>query len=272
MKKKTLKFLWILIFIFLTIIIYEITNISFKTINRSLIEIDINNARNPQIKKFLRLLDSIYTAALLKFDKKTKTYFINDDNREDLPDEKIIYKTSKFTKNLFPVSNNGKLWLRNYGNNASNRFSSLKLINKENIDELGLAWEYEIKGDTFNDIQSNVIVAEGKIFIPSYNKKIIALNAKTGELIWDLKLDDYAPRRGMVYRKGINNKSSGLYFPSYKKILAINTSDGSYIKEFGDGGKVKLKNTSSVASSVIATVKVFVVWPAAIVREPLPAV
>ena len=70
MKKKILKFISILIFIFLTIIIYEITNISFKTINRSLIEIDINNARNPQIKKFLRFFDSIYTAVLIKFDKK----------------------------------------------------------------------------------------------------------------------------------------------------------------------------------------------------------
>ena len=250
MKKKTFKFIWILIFIFLSIIIYEITNVSFKTINRSLIEIDINNARNPQIKKFLRFFDSIYTAVLLKFDKKTKKYFINEDNRNDLQNIKVIHKTSKFSKNLFPTFNNGKLWLRNYGNSASNRFSSLKLINKENINKLGLAWEYEIKGDIFNDIQSNVIVAEGKIFIPSYNKKIIALNAKTGELIWDLKLDDYAPRRGMVYRKGINNKSSGLYFPSYKKILAINTSDGSYIKEFGDGGKVKLKNTSITAPAI----------------------
>ena len=93
MKRKTFKLIWISIFIFLSIIIYEITSISFKTINRSTIEIDVDNARNPQIKKFLRFFDSIYTAVLLKFDKKTKTYFINEDNRNDLPNEKIIYKT-----------------------------------------------------------------------------------------------------------------------------------------------------------------------------------
>ena len=250
MKRKTFKLVWISIFIFLSIIIYEITSISFKTINRSVIEIDVNNARNPQIKKFLRFFDSIYTAVLLKFDKKTKTYFINDDNRKDLPNEKIIYKTSKFTKNLFPTFNNGKSWLRNYGNSASNRFSSLKLINKENIDRLGLAWEYEIDGDVFNDIQSNVIVAEDKIYIPSYNKKIIALDAKSGKLIWELALEDYAPRRGMVYRKGKNNQSSRLYFPSYKKILAINALDGSFVKDFGKNGKVKLKNPSITAPAI----------------------
>ena len=250
MKRKTLKFIWISILVFLSIIIYEITNVSFKTVNRSLIEIDINNARNPQIKKFLRFFDSIYTAVLIKFDKKTKTYFINEDNREDLPNEKIIYKTSNFTKNLFPIFNNGKSWLRNYGNSASNRFSSLKLINKENIDRLGLAWEYEIEGDVLNDIQSNVIVAENKIYIPSYNKKIIALDARSGKLIWELALDDNAPRRGMVYSKGKKNQSARLYFPSHKKILSINASDGSFVKDFGKNGKIKLKNSSITAPAI----------------------
>ena len=250
MKKKILKFIWISIFVFLSIIIYEITNVSFKTINRSIIEININNARNPQIKGFLRFCDSIYTALLLKFDNKTKTHFINEDNRNSLPKKKIIYKTSKFTKNLFPTLNNGKSWLRNYGNSASNRFSSLKLINKENIDKLGLAWEYEIKDDVFNDIQSNVIVADDRIFIPSFNKKLITLDARSGKLVWELTLDDQAPRRGMVYRKGEKNQSAKLYLPSYKKILAINTLDGSYVKNFGNNGKVKLRYPSITAPAI----------------------
>ena len=29
--------------------------------------------------------------------------------------------------------------------------------------------------------------------------KIITLDARTGKKIWELKLDDYAPRRGMLY-------------------------------------------------------------------------
>ena len=62
----------------------------------------------------------------------------------------------------------------------------LKKINKNNVNKLDLAWKYKIKGDVFNDIQSNVIVAEKKIYIPSYNKKIITLDAKTGSLIWKL--------------------------------------------------------------------------------------
>ena len=113
---------------------------------------------------------------------------------------------------MYPVKNNGKLWLRNYGNSSSNRFSSLKQINKNNLEKLDLAWDYEIKGKLFNDIQSNVIVAENKIFIPSYNKKIISLDAVTGKEIWELELSDYAPRRGMVYLKGDTNQTSKLFF------------------------------------------------------------
>ena len=54
----------------------------------------------------------------------------------------------------------------------------------------------------------------------------------------------------MVYRKGKNNQSSRLYFPSYKKILAINALDGSFVKDFGKNGKVKLKNPSITAPAI----------------------
>tara|TARA_A100001015_G_scaffold318573_1_gene438851 strand:- start:277 stop:2004 length:1728 start_codon:yes stop_codon:yes gene_type:complete len=247
MKKKIFKYLSILISLIILLLIYEITTVSFKTINRGVITLDINNARNPQIKKILRSIDNTYAAFLLRFDKKAKLYFSNEDNRQTLPDKKIINKTQKFSNNLYPTQNNGVSWHRNYGNSASNRFSSLKLINKENLKDLGLAWDYKIKGKLFNDIQSNVIVAERKIFIPSYNKKIITLDAKTGNTIWELNLKDYAPRRGMVYLKGDQNQKSKLFFPSYKSLVAINASDGTYVKNFGNNGIVKLKKPSVTA-------------------------
>ena len=250
MKKKNLKYLLILISLILLITVYEITNISNKVINRGFIDIDINNARNPQIKKILRFFDNAYTSLLIKFDKKSKLYYLEKDNRDELADKKTIYKTNKYSDNLYPKENNGKSWHRNYGNSASNRFSNLKLINKENIKNLDLAWEYTIKGAILNDIQSNVIVAENKIFIPSYNKKIITLDAKTGKKLWELKLDAYAPRRGMVYLKNTKTKSSKLFFSSYKTLVAINTLDGSYDKNFGKNGKVKLNKPSITAPAI----------------------
>jgi quinoprotein glucose dehydrogenase len=247
MKKKIFRFFLIFSLIFVFYVSYEVTSISLKIINRPLVTISISNVRNPQIKKLLRFFDNIYVSILLKSHNKSKLYFENNDKRDELPEKIIIKKTNKYSKNLYPKKNNGEHWHRNYGNSASNRFSSLKQIQKDNINKLGLAWEYKIKGDVFNDIQSNVIVAEKKIFIPSYNKKIITLDAKTGKFIWEIDLNDYAPRRGMVYLEGIDDQPSKLFFPSYKRLVAVNASNGKYIKTFGDNGIVKLKKPSITA-------------------------
>ena len=67
MKKKIVKYLIIFTFSVAFLIFYEITNISSKNINREFINIDINNARNPQIKKALRFFDKVYTYVLIKF-------------------------------------------------------------------------------------------------------------------------------------------------------------------------------------------------------------
>ena len=76
------------------------------------------------------------------------------------------------------------------------------------MNKLSVAWKYRNDGKPL-DIQSNAIVAEKNIY-PSNNKKIIALDAKSGKFIWEF-LDDIAPRRGMLYLPG-KNKSNQNYF------------------------------------------------------------
>ena len=250
MKKKIFNFLLIFCLIFVSFILYEVTNISLKIVNRPMISFEISNVRNPQIKRMLRNLDNAYVSILLKYHQKSKSYYINKDDRDKLPDELIIKKTNNYSQNLYPKNNNGENWHRNYANSASNRFSSLKQIKKNNLNKLDLAWKYKIKGDVFNDIQSNVIVAEKKIFIPSYNKKIITLNAETGKFIWELNLKDYAPRRGMVYSKEKGGEPSKLFFPSYKSLVSINANNGQFIKTFGKNGIVKLKKPSITAPAI----------------------
>ena len=250
MKKKIFRFFLVFCLIFIPFVIYEVTNISSKIVNRPLISISISNVRNPQIKKLLRSFDNIYASILLKFHNESKLYYKNIDNRDELPEKLVIKKTNKYSKNLYPKKNNGEYWHRNHSNSASNRFSSLKQINKNNLNKLDLEWKYRIKGKVFNDIQSNVIVAEKKIFIPSYNKKIITLDAKTGKFIWELNLKDYAPRRGMVYLEAKNDQPSKLFFPSYKSLVAINAKDGKYIRAFGDNGVVNLKKPSITAPAI----------------------
>ena len=250
MLKKTVKLLQVFILIMLSIILYEVTEISDKTINRNYVSFDLNNIRNPQIKRLMRYLDNFYASILLSIKKDERLHLINNDNRNELPNSKLISKTTNYSENLYPKKNNGKDWTRNYGGHSSNRFSNLKIINKSNVNELEVAWHYKIKGETNYDIQSNVIVANNKIFIPSYNKKIITLDARTGEFIWELNLEDYAPRRGMIFFPKKSNEPPKLFFSSYKKLIAINAETGEKIKKFGKDGTVKLKRPSITSPAI----------------------
>ena len=251
MFKKIKKAILIFSIFSIIFIFYELTVISNKTINRGLISIDINNIRNPQIKKIMRYIDNLYASTLISYSKSTNLYFNNDDDRDSLPETKVIKRKIKnFSENIFPKKNISSDWTRNYGNSASNRFSDLKKINKNNLDQLEVAWKYKIDGKKNYDIQSNVIVAEDKIFIPSYNKKIIALDAITGKPKWEFKLNDYAPRRGMVYLSQRKNHSSKLFFSSYKSLISLDANNGTPIKSFGKNGLVKL-NKPSITSPAI---------------------
>ena len=251
MNKKIINYILILLLFLTLFIFYEIIGISNKTINRNFVSFDINNIRNPQIKKFMRNLDNYYSGMLLLVNKSHKEYYLNDfEDNKQLPKEKIIKKTNTFSKNIYPIENVGNEWLRNYGSHASNRFSKLKSINKDNLNKLKIAWKYNVDDEISYDIQSNVIVSDNKIFIPSYNNKIITLNAKTGNLIWKFDLDEKAPRRGMVYLKKDIKNPPRLFFSSYKKLISLNADSGKLTKTFGKNGVVKLKRPSITAPSI----------------------
>jgi glucose dehydrogenase len=70
-----------------------------------------------------------------------------------------------------------------YGRDYSNqRYSSLKQINAENVEQLQLAWRYQTgKKATF---QTSPIVVDGSMFITTPFNDVIALNAETGNEIW----------------------------------------------------------------------------------------
>ena len=250
MIKKIKKIIFIFSIIFISLIFYEITIISTKTVNRAFIDINLNNIRNPQIKKIVRYIDNLYASILISYSNKTKLYYENKDSRENLPEIKVIEKTKTFSNNIYPIKNVLKNWTRNYGNSASNRFSSLKQINKGNLDQLEVAWKYKLEGEKNYDIQSNAIVAENKIFIPGYNKKIIALDALTGRPLWKLNLKDNAPRRGMIYYPEASGKKSRLYFSSYKNLMSVSANNGVPIKSFGKNGVVKLNNPSITSPAI----------------------
>jgi len=66
---------------------------------------------------------------------------------------------------------------------TSSAFSPLKKINAENVQQLGLAWSFDL--DTARRVQeATPLVIDGVMYVSSAWSKVFALNAATGERIW----------------------------------------------------------------------------------------
>ena len=60
LSKKVLKVLVYIIIITIIFTAYELTSIDTKYINKPSFTIDVNNVRNPQIKKIVRKIDDMF--------------------------------------------------------------------------------------------------------------------------------------------------------------------------------------------------------------------
>ncbi len=248
--KKIIKLISILFLLIFSFAITEMVSISTKYVNKSTLTFDVNNIRNPQIKKLVRNIDNLYAYALLKFSKNHKNHLNQEDSKFDtLPLYKTIQaKNDNFTLANFNEKNNENDWKRSHGNHSSNRFSNLSIVNLSNIKNLDLAWKYEFK-EIKRDIQANPVIANGKIFIPSPGNKIISLNASNGKKIWEYQALSTPARRGIVFWS--NRGKSKIYFCAEKKLISLNAEDGKLEKDFGKKGIVKLKNRCKIAPVII---------------------
>ena len=74
-------------------------------------------------------------------------------------------------------------WLLHGGDLAETRFSPLDQINAGNVAELGVAWTFDT--DTVRGLEASPIVADGVLYATRAWSSIFALDATTGELLWN---------------------------------------------------------------------------------------
>src|ERR1019366_9125266 len=76
-------------------------------------------------------------------------------------------------------------WSVYHGGPEGLHYSALKQINRDNVRNLALAWEFET-GDAFpgSEMECNPIVAHGILYAATPKLRIIALDAATGKLRW----------------------------------------------------------------------------------------
>ncbi len=114
-------------------------------------------------------------------------------------------------------------WLSNGRDDREQRFSPLSAINAANVKRLGVAWEFRTW--SVRALEATPIVSNGIMFITAPWSKVFALDAKTGQQIWNY--DPQVPGSwGRYACCDVANRGVALW----KGAVFVGTLDGRLIK------------------------------------------
>ena len=158
-----------------------------------------------------------------------------------------------FAQQASPSTKNGE-WPQYTADLRGTRYSPLEQINASNFSKLEVAWRF--KTDSFGPrpeykLEGTPLMIGGVLYATAGTRRsVIALDSKTGELIWSHSLREgnraaVAPRqlsgRGLAYWTGGRGDDRVLYVTTGYRLVALNAHTGRMIPSFGDGGIVDLK-------------------------------
>ena len=259
---KLFIFLILLFFILVTSVIYDLAKYDPSYINRNSITFNINNLNSKKIIKIFNYFNNFYNSFSINYSKKHKDYWNIESSalRENLPKKKTIYrKKNGFVdgRKIEEIEKNYSNWTRSHGGYSSSRFSSLELINKNNIKNLKVAWIYNSK-DGKKGIQANPIVYDGNVYFPTPGNFIVCVDGATGKEIWRYKVEKgyNVAKRGLLIWKDKKSNTDKLFFTNDDQLISLNAKNGSPIKSFGNNGIINIG--SSPITPVIIDNKIIV--------------
>src|SRR5438067_458077 len=134
------------------------------------------------------------------------------------------------------------------------RYSPLDQINAGNFNQLEVAWRF--KTDNLGTrpefkLEGTPLMVKGVVYATAGTRRsVIALDGRTGELIWAHSLREgtraaIAPRqlsgRGVAYWTDGRNDERILYVTTGYRLVALNAKSGAIVPSFGKDGIVDLK-------------------------------
>lgn len=126
------------------------------------------------------------------------------------------------------------------GGETGQRYSPLKQINRANVGQLEIAWQYD-GGDGAGDSQTQPVIVDGVLYGVSAKHKIFALDAATGKELWrfDSGLVGRGPNRGVsVWSDG---KELRIFAAVQSYVYALDAATGNVIPNFGANGRIDLR-------------------------------
>nr|WKN34758.1 PQQ-binding-like beta-propeller repeat protein [Tunicatimonas sp. TK19036] len=135
-------------------------------------------------------------------------------------------------------------WSHYMGDPARTHYSSLGEIDRDNVQELEVAWTYE-SGEIGknNYIQCNPLVVDTILYGASPGMKIFAVHAATGEPIWEF--NPFEGTNQTSFTRGLSYWAEGddhrLYFTAREKLYALDALTGKPVSAFGGQGYIDLR-------------------------------
>lgn len=132
-----------------------------------------------------------------------------------------------------------------YGGDAEQtRYSPLKQIDRGNVARLKPAWVFHTgdkKENPPTTLECSPIVVHGVMYVTSCTLKVIALNAGTGEKLWE-----FDPHTTQRVSRGVTYWESGserrILFTASNFLYALDARTGQPIPSFGRDGKVDMRD------------------------------
>jgi glucose dehydrogenase len=152
-----------------------------------------------------------------------------------------------------PSTTNGE-WPHYSADLKGTRYSPLDQINASNFNNLEIAWRF--KTDSLGPfpeykLEATPLMVKGVLYTTAGTRRsVVALDAKTGELIWAHSLREgkraaVAPRqlsgRGVAYWTDGRGDERVLYVTTGYRLVALNAKNGAVLTSFGKDGMVDLK-------------------------------
>lgn len=115
-------------------------------------------------------------------------------------------------------------WLSWRGTGASQGYSPLSQVNRTNVGQLQLAWSWQMEPGSQ---QATPLVHAGIMYLPNPSGIVQALDAATGDLLWEYRYVAPKGRRPGAAVRGLALYGDRVYLTTVDaKIVAITASDG----------------------------------------------
>lgn len=138
---------------------------------------------------------------------------------------------------------NHKNWDVYKGDKGSTGYSQLDQINRNNVNQLEVAWVYNSGFQSNSGSQSNPVIIDGIMYVITPGVKTAALDAVTGEQIWLFDPyegeEEHGVNRAVTYWEDGDEKR--VFFTPGSFLYALHAETGQPVLDFGDDGAVDMR-------------------------------